>query len=159
MGWTVSWRVECTSLWAGSSWPSRATVESTERWRWILVSPNNLAECLWTPGVNQGRHGENMATISNRFRKATHHAISHHACRCCCREGHNRRLLSDTNRPIKNLLNKHFYMNMTCDITKLTIDTGFQVVEGAALGCQFIPPVSFFSPGWLQWISLYTTIC
>lgn len=31
---------------------------------------------------------------------------------------------------------------------------GFQVVEGAVLGCQLVPPVSFFSPGWLQWRSL-----
>src|SRR4029434_3830088 len=36
----------------------------------------------------------------------------------------------------------------------VTIETGFHVVVGAALGCQCIPPVSFFSPGWVQWISL-----
>lgn len=27
---------------------------------------------------------------------------------------------------------------------------GFHVVEGAVLGCQLLPPVSFLSPGWLQ---------
>lgn len=29
----------------------------------------------------------------------------------------------------------------------LTMVAGFQVVEGAVLGCQLVPPVSFFSPG------------
>lgn len=32
---------------------------------------------------------------------------------------------------------------------------GFQVVEGAVLGCQLVPPVSFFSPGWLQCRSFF----
>lgn len=36
----------------------------------------------------------------------------------------------------------------------VTIETGFQVVVGAALGCQLVPPVILFSPGWLQWMSL-----
>ncbi len=35
-----------------------------------------------------------------------------------------------------------------------TIETGFHVVDGAVFGCQFIPPVNLFSPGWFQWISL-----
>lgn len=29
----------------------------------------------------------------------------------------------------------------------VTMFAGFQVVEGAVLGCQLVPPVSFFSPG------------
>lgn len=37
----------------------------------------------------------------------------------------------------------------------VTIETGFQVVVGAALGCQLVPPVILFSPGWLQWMSLW----
>ncbi|TNN59859.1 hypothetical protein EYF80_029908 [Liparis tanakae] len=32
------------------------------------------------------------------------------------------------------------------------METGFQVVLGAALGCQLVPPVILFSPGWLQCI-------
>lgn len=36
-----------------------------------------------------------------------------------------------------------------------TMVAGFQVVDGAILGCQLVPPVSFFSPGWLQWRSLW----
>lgn len=36
----------------------------------------------------------------------------------------------------------------------VTMETGFQVVVGAALGCQLVPPVILFSPGWLQWMSL-----
>lgn len=36
----------------------------------------------------------------------------------------------------------------------VTMETGFQVVVGAAFGCQLVPPVILFSPGWLQWISL-----
>lgn len=36
----------------------------------------------------------------------------------------------------------------------ITMETGFQVVVGAALGCQLVPPVILFSPGWLQWMSL-----
>lgn len=36
----------------------------------------------------------------------------------------------------------------------VTMFAGFQVVEGAILGCQLVPPVSFLSPGWLQWRSL-----
>lgn len=34
------------------------------------------------------------------------------------------------------------------------METGFQVVVGAALGCQLVPPVILFSPGWFQWMSL-----
>lgn len=37
----------------------------------------------------------------------------------------------------------------------ITMETGFQVVVGAALGCQLVPPVILFSPGWLQWMSLW----
>lgn len=29
----------------------------------------------------------------------------------------------------------------------VTMLAGFQVVEGAVLGCQLVPPVSFLSPG------------
>lgn len=29
----------------------------------------------------------------------------------------------------------------------VTMFAGFQVVEGAVLGCQLVPPVSFLSPG------------
>lgn len=36
----------------------------------------------------------------------------------------------------------------------VTMETGFQVVVGAALGCQLVPPVILLSPGWLQWMSL-----
>lgn len=35
-----------------------------------------------------------------------------------------------------------------------TMVAEFQVVESAVLGCQLVPPVSFFSPGWHQWRSL-----
>lgn len=34
------------------------------------------------------------------------------------------------------------------------METGFHVVVGAALGCQLVPPVILFSPGWFQWMSL-----
>lgn len=42
---------------------------------------------------------------------------------------------------------------------RITMETGFQVVVGAALGCQLVPPVILFSPGWLQWMSLQKKRC
>lgn len=39
------------------------------------------------------------------------------------------------------------------------METGFQVVVGAALGCQLVPPVILFSPGWFQWMSLEINTC
>lgn len=137
---------------------------------------SNNHNVIFTLFFFQNRLGLNMSYICHH----TDHAISHHAGGCGSREGHDWRRLRRHKRANENtndLYNNGKAANPPCVCNHLTVtldrniagaemvstavrdlcvtmETGFQVVDGAALGCQLVPPVILFSPGWLQCMSL-----
>lgn len=105
--------------------------------------PCHIPSCLWVWW--QGRPWLTVAAESkiNRLQFITPTTVRHIS---------HRYLTVEVNRQHSNssAYNEHYSISSVW----ITMETGFQVVVGAALGCQLVPPVILFSPGWLQWMSL-----
>lgn len=130
--------------------------------------------CLYTSSKHQNATlvtWNRVFTIVNHFNTVTSNAILEGSCPS--RQQTVRQLIRVWNRAHVSesveelqLFSVYWFMTVVSStslvsfesekahIVVLTMVAGFHVVVGAIFGCQLFPPVNFFSPGWLQWMSL-----